>query len=100
MALDHNPLFHKDYHPVSGWALLLFGVALVILLVAIRFLVGPELASKGPLALFAVVYGAGLVAVILSVLPLGWSAIPAMGLRPAGWKPVVFGVVGSSCSNF
>lgn len=95
MALDHNPLIHKDYQPVSGWALLLFGVALVILVVAIRFLIGPKLAGHGPLILFAVIYGAGLGAVILAVLPMGWSAIPALALRPAGWKPVVFGVVGT-----
>jgi membrane protease YdiL (CAAX protease family) len=67
---------------------------LAILGVAVRFLI-PDLPGKGMLGILALFYGAGLCAVFLAVLPMGWSAIPALALRGAGWKPIVFGVVGT-----
>jgi membrane protease YdiL (CAAX protease family) len=74
---------------------LLFLAALAILIVVVRFLMGPELATRGVLAILTLFYGVGLVAIILAVLPLGWGAGSALGLRLAGWKPVVFGAIGT-----
>jgi len=48
--------------------------------------------------LFAVLagfFGIGLLAVIAAVAPMGWAALPALGLRPAGWRPMVFGSLGT-----
>jgi hypothetical protein len=36
-----------------------------------------------------------LVAVVVAVAPLGRGAIPALGLRPVGWKYPVFGALGT-----
>jgi membrane protease YdiL (CAAX protease family) len=95
LAFDHNSLIRKDYRPIPGWAVLLFLAALAILIVVVRFLMGPELATRGVLAILTLFYGVGLVAIILAVLPLGWGAGSALGLRLAGWKPVVFGAIGT-----
>jgi hypothetical protein len=95
LAFEHNQPTDGNPRAISGWALLLFLAALAILLVAVRFLTGPELLLHGPLAILAVFYGVGLCAVILAVIPIGWSAIPGLGLRPAAWKPVILGVVGT-----
>ena len=46
----------------------------------------------GVLAAF---FGIGLLAVIAAVFPMGWAALPALGLRPAGWRPIVFGAFGT-----
>lgn len=43
----------------------------------------------------AVFFGIGLLAVIAAVVPMGWAALPALGLRPAGWRPIVFGAFGT-----
>jgi membrane protease YdiL (CAAX protease family) len=95
LAFEHNQSTRGNPRSISGWALLLFLAALAILLVAIRFLIGPELLQHGPLAILALFYGVGLCAVILAVIPIGWPAIPGLGLRPASWKAVVLGVIGT-----
>jgi len=95
LALDGNPLIQKDYPSVPGLALLLFLAALAILLVALRFLSGPALDRLGMLAILSVFYGLGLGAVVLASLPMGRQAPSALGLRPADWRPVVLGVIGT-----
>ncbi len=37
----------------------------------------------------------GLLSVIAAVVPMGWAALPALGLREAGWRPIVFGALGT-----
>ena len=37
----------------------------------------------------------GLLAVVVAVAPLGRAAFPALGLRPANWKYLVFGALGT-----
>ena len=87
--LNDNDNYRAGYRPVPGWSLLLFAAAVTVLLLgAIRLLPEP-----GMLSLLATFFAAGLVAVAVAVAPLGWAALPAMGLRPAGWRPVLFGTL-------
>ncbi len=95
MAFGGNYLMQKDYRPVPGWALLLFLAALAVLGVALRLLVGPNLMDLGMLGILGAFYGVLLCSVVVAVAPLGSAARQALGLRGAGWRPVVAGVVGT-----
>jgi hypothetical protein len=91
LASEYKPLMEKDYRPIPGWALLLFLFALAVLcFVGVHFL-----ASGAVLTILAVFYGIGLCAVLVAVAPLGRAALPGLGIRPAHWRPVVFGVIGT-----
>jgi membrane protease YdiL (CAAX protease family) len=45
------------------------------------------------LAVITAFFAAGLLAVLAVVAPMGWTALPALGFRPVGWRPVVLGVL-------
>ena len=93
MSVDHNLLIHKEFRPISGWTLLLFmGALLVVGTSAALFLRSHPHGLIGILALF---YAAGLMAVVLAVLPMGRDAPPALALRGAGWRYAVFGALGT-----
>jgi membrane protease YdiL (CAAX protease family) len=84
---DANPLIQRDYRPLPGWSLLLFLAACPVFgFLAVRFLPDREMLTV--LGSFFVV---GLLAVAAAVAPLGRSAFPALGLRPANWKYLAFG---------
>jgi len=82
-------LIIKDYRPIPGWSLLLFGVALV----AIGFVVLRFVPLQEMLPLLGAFFAIGFLSVVVAVAPLGRAAIPALGLRPANWKYVVFGAL-------
>ncbi len=91
MALEYKPLMEKDYRPIPGWSLLLFLAALAALCVlGMQFL--PD---RAVLTILATFYALGFCAVLVAVAPLGAMAMPALGIRSAGWRPVVFGVIGT-----
>ena len=91
MASEYNPLTEKDYRPVPGWALVLFLAALAVLcFLGVQFMAG-----RTVLTILATFYALGFCAVLVAVAPLGQAALPALGIRPAGWRPVVFGVIGT-----
>ena len=91
MPTDANPLIQRDYRPVPGWSLIVFGLALpVIGYVVVRLLPNREMMTV--LGAFFLI---GLLAVIVAVAPLGKAAFPALGLRPANWKYPVFGALGT-----
>lgn len=96
MTSDHNPLIGKTYQPVPGWALLVFVAALLVFCVAAAVFVQ----GRGLLAILALFYGAGLCAVAVAVTPLGPSAAPALGLRGATWRPILFGALGTLALSF
>ena len=81
----------KDYHPIPGWSLLLFLAALV----AIGFGVLRILPLQEMLDLLCAFFAIGFLAVVVAVAPLGRAAIPALGLRLANWKYIVFGALGT-----
>ena len=81
----------KDYRPIPGWSLGLFGVALV----AIGFGVLRFLPPHEMLDLLGAFFAIGFLAVVVAVAPMGRAAIPALGLRGANWKYIVFGALGT-----
>lgn len=91
MPTDANPLIQRDYRPVPGWSLIVFGLALpVIGFAVVRFLPNREM-----LTVLGAFFLIGFLAVIVAVAPLGKAAFPALGLRPANWKYPVFGALGT-----
>ena len=91
LASEYNPLTEKDYRPVPGWALVLFLAALAVLcFLGVQFMAG-----RAVLTVLAMFYALGFCAVLVAAAPLGQTALPALGIRPAGWRPVVFGVIGT-----
>ena len=82
---------YRDYRPIPGWSLLLFVVAvLAIGFVALRFVPLYDM-----LPVLGVFFAIALLSVVVAVAPLGWGAIPALGLRGANWKYIVFGAIGT-----
>ena len=93
MSSDGNLLIKNDFRPISGGTLLLFvAVLLVVGALAAWFLRSHPHGLIGILALF---YAAGLLAVVLAVLPMGRDTPPALALRKAGWRYAVFGALGT-----
>jgi membrane protease YdiL (CAAX protease family) len=92
LPTDLNPLIYKDSRSIGGREILLFLAALPLLGVpAFWLLFDPSL-----LSVIALFFGVGLVAVFAAVAPLGWAALPALGFRTVGWRPVVFGAFGTT----
>ncbi|WP_428670607.1 lysostaphin resistance A-like protein [Reyranella sp.] len=87
MPSDANPLIQNAYRPVPGWSLLVFAVALPI----IGFGVARFLPDSEMLTILGAFFAIGFLALVVAVAPLGRAALPALGLRPANWKYVVFG---------
>ena len=81
----------QTYRPIPGWSLLLFAVALL----AIGFVVLRLLPLHDMLPLLGAFFAIGLLSVVVAVAPLGRAALPALGLRPANWKYLVFGALGT-----
>jgi uncharacterized protein len=95
LPTDANPLIHNSYRPVPGWSLLLFVATLAVVLGAIRLLGAGALLHLSVFGLMGAFFAVGLFAVVVSVAPLRGAAIPALGLRPANWKYLVFGALGT-----
>lgn len=95
LACGGNALIQNDNRPISGWALVLFAVVVAAFGGGLRLVAGPELLQVGPLPLMGILYGILLCSALLSVAPMGAAALPALGLRPAGWKPIVLGSIGT-----
>ena len=64
-------------------------------LVAIGFVVVRFVPLQEMLPLLGAFFAIGFLAVAVAVAPLGRAVIPALGLRPANWKYVVFGALGT-----
>ena len=92
MPSDHNPLIYKDSKPIGGREILLFLTALLL----VGFPVFDLLLDRNLLRLIGLFFGIGLTAVVIAVLPLGRAALPALGFRAVGWRPVVFGTLGTT----
>jgi membrane protease YdiL (CAAX protease family) len=88
---DVNLLIQNAYRPVPGWSLLLFVVACPVIGIPVVWF----LPDRGMLTILGAFFATGLLAVAASVAPLGRAALPALGLRPANWKYLVFGALGT-----
>jgi membrane protease YdiL (CAAX protease family) len=91
LQAEDKTLIQKEYRPIPGWSLLLFGAALL----AIGFVVLQFLPNREMLTILGAFFAIGLLSVIVAVAPLGRAAIPALGLRPANWRYIVFGALGT-----
>ncbi len=76
--------------------MLAFLIAAPLIAVLIFWLL-PE---RSNLAVLTAFFGTALLAILVAVLPLGGAAPAALGLRPVGWRPIVFGVVGTTVLSF
>ncbi len=91
MSTDPNPLIRKDFHPVPGWSLLLFlGLLPLVVFAALRL--WPD---RALFSVMGAVFASAVVAVGLAVAPLGRVAFSALALRLVGWRPLVFGALGT-----
>lgn len=91
MTADANRLIQNDSRPISGWSILVFLVVLPLLLAPAVWLLG----GREMLAMLALFFISGLVALVIAVSPMGWRALPALGFRPARFWTIVFGTVGA-----
>lgn len=96
MASDTNPLIQKDLPTIRWWSIALF-VALVPAFLAPGVWL---LQERGMLAMLGVFFASGLIALAVAVAPLGRQALPALGFRPAGWRPIVLGTLGAIAVSF
>ncbi len=91
MPTDHNLLIYKDSRSIGGREIILFLVALPLFGVPAVWLM-PDRSLVGLIGLF---FGVGLLAVVVAVAPLGLAALPALGFRAVGWRPVLWGALGT-----
>lgn len=89
MPSDHNLLIHNETRSIGGRQILLFLLALPVIGASAVWLL-PDRTLLGLLALF---FGIGLLSVAVAVAPLGAAALPALGFRAVGWRPVLLGMV-------
>ena len=89
MATEDKLLNYKTIPRISGWSIAIFVAVLPILLVLAVWLVD----EGGMLATLTAFFASGLAAGALAVAPLGHWALPALGFRRAGWRPIVLGTV-------
>lgn len=91
MPTDHNPLIYKESRSIGGREILLFLVALPLFGTPAIWL----LPDRSLVALVGLFFGVGLLAVAAAVVPLGSAAFPALGFRSVGWRPVLWGTLGT-----
>lgn len=91
-----NPLNDKDSQRLPGWSMLIFMVVAPLIGLLVFWL----LPDRSNLLVLSVFFGTGLLALLVAVLPLGRNAPAALGLRPVGWRPVVFAVLGTTVLSF
>jgi uncharacterized protein len=91
LALGDNSLIQNDNARIRWWMIAIFLAVLPFLLVPAVWLLG----DHGMLAMLTIFFMSGLMALAVAVTPLGWQALPALGFRPAGWRPIVLGSIGA-----
>jgi membrane protease YdiL (CAAX protease family) len=95
LATDSNPLILNVIRPIRWWALAIFVVVVLLLWVPAGWL----LHDRGMLTLLAVFFLTALIALSIAMAPMGRAAVPALGFRRVGWRPLVLGsVVGLALS--
>ena len=95
MPSDANPLESQAKPAVRGGHLLIFLVLCPVALCLAIYLLRRHIDPKDLLGLLTGFFAVCLASVIAAVAPLGWSALPALGFRRVGWRPIVFGMIGT-----
>ena len=75
-------------------------ILFLVALVAIGFVVLRFVPLQDMLPILGAFFAIGFLSVMVAVAPLGRAAIPALGLRGANWKYVVFGALGTMALTF
>ena len=70
---------------------MIYLAVLPLLLLPAVWLIG----SREMLAMLALFFISSLIALAVAVAPMGWRALPALGLRRAGFWPILLGTVGA-----
>ncbi len=91
MAQEHNPLIHNDSLPIPGWSIVIFLAILPLLLLPAVWL----LRGQDMVAMLAIFFVCGLIALAVAMAPVGPQALPALGFRGVGWRPIVLGTLGA-----
>lgn len=91
MPNDDKPLIQKGSGSIGGLQIVAFLAALPLFGVPAVWL----LPDRSMMPLLATFFGVGLLAVLAAVLPLRAAALPALGFRATGWRPIVFGTLGT-----
>ena len=91
-----NPLNQKESQRLPGWSMLTF----VVVAPLIGLLVFWLLPERSNLVVLGAFFGTSLLALAIAVLPLGRDGPAALGLRPVGWRTIVFGVLGTTVLSF
>ena len=91
-----NPLNQNDSQRLPGWSMLTF----VVVAPLIGLLVFWLLPERSNLVVLGAFFGTSLLALAIAVLPLGRDGPAALGLRPVGWRTIVFGVLGTTVLSF
>jgi uncharacterized protein len=91
LTADSNLLIRKDLFPIRWWAIVIFLVVFPLLMVPAVWLIR----DRGMLAMLATFFATGLIALAVAMAPIGRAALPALGFRRAGWRPIVFGTMGA-----
>ncbi len=89
MATDSNLLIQNGIRPIRWWALAIFIVVVLLLWVPAGWL----LHDRGMVTLLAVFFATALIALSVAMAPMGLAALPALGFRRVGWRPLVLGSV-------
>lgn len=96
MDIQPNPLIDKDSRRLPGRSMLIFLIAAPAIGVVVFWL----LPARSNLLVLTAFFGTCLAAILVAVLPLGRNAPAALGLRPVGWRPIAFGVLGTTVLSF
>lgn len=96
MDEDHKPLIQNGYSSISGWTILAFLAALPLIGLPVFWI----LPDRSMPVLLTAFFGVGLVAVMVAVAPLGSAAPAALGIKAAGWRPIVLGVLTTTALSF
>jgi len=89
LATDSNLLIQNGIRPIRWWALAIFIVVVLLLWVPAGWL----LHDRGMVTLLAVFFATALIALSVAMAPMGLAALPALGFRRVGWRPLVLGSV-------
>ncbi len=90
-----NPLEDIDKPAIRDRHLLIFLGLCPAVLVLAAYLLREHATQTGLLGALTVFFVVGLVGVIAAVAPLGRAALPALGFRGVGWRPIVLGAIGT-----
>jgi membrane protease YdiL (CAAX protease family) len=85
-------LIYKDSRSIGGRQILLFLAGLPVIGLPVFWL----LLDRSLLWVIGLFFGVCLAAVFAAVVPLGRAALPALGFRAVGWRPVLFGTLGTT----